>query len=134
MLFDEPLTVKMLPGMGALPEHEWSACYPDEVEGWAYYTACETVASQGMGMALATVWDRFGLVTAVPTFQMTYRLDTPLQGRLAGLGRLATRLAPGLMEWRMLGLGSPFGERCHLALRPRLTTDSATFLSSPSTF
>jgi predicted N-acyltransferase len=25
------------------------------------------------------------------------------------------------MEWRMLGIGSPFAERCHLALRPGLT-------------
>jgi hypothetical protein len=114
------MRAEILPGFRSLPEAAWSACFPGEAEGWAYYAACEAIASPALGLSLAAVFDDEGLIIAAPLFQMAYRLDTPLQGRFEAVGRWLSRLAPGLVEWRMLGIGSAFAERCHVALRPGL--------------
>lgn len=117
------LRARILPGIAALPEIDWTRCFPDEVEGWAYYAACERGAAPSLSVAAAAVFDGDDLIAAAPLFRMSYRLDTPLQGRLERVGRALARHLPGLVEWRMLGVGSPFAERCHVALRPGLTVE-----------
>ena len=111
----EVLRRAMLPGIEALPRDAWDVCFPGSAEGWAYYRACAA------GTRIAAVLDPAGLLIAAPVFTMEYRLDTPLQGRSAGIGAMLTRLLPDVMRWPMLGIGSPFAERCHVALRPGLT-------------
>lgn len=105
---------RIVTGVAALPEKDWSAGQPGEAEGWAYYRAC------GNDLAVA-VFDEDGFVLGAPLFRMEYRLDTPFQGRLAMVGRLLDRLFPRLMRWGMLGIGSPLTERCHVAVRPGLS-------------
>lgn len=106
-----------LHGVSALPRDAWDACFPGEPEGWSYYRACEAGALPAMGLGAAAVFDAEGLLAAVPTFRVSYRLDTPFQGRLR-------RLTEGLpLALRVLVAGSPYAERCHLALRPGLAPE-----------
>jgi hypothetical protein len=118
---ESALTARITSGIGALSEAEWSACYPDDAEGWAYYRACEMRAVPGVALAAVEVRDVAGLIAAAPLFQLSYRLDTPLQGRLRSLAEAISRRLPSLTEWRLLGVGSPYADRCHIALRPDLT-------------
>jgi hypothetical protein len=115
------LTARIVPGVGAISEAEWSACYPDDAEGWRYYRACETGVVPGVALAAVEVRDQAGLAAAAPLFQLSYRLDTPLQGRLRSLADSVAKRFPSLTEWRLLGVGSPYADRCHIALRPELT-------------
>ena len=39
----------------------------------------------------------------------------------AALPMAIARRLPSLTEWRLLGVGSPYADRCHIALRPDLT-------------
>ena len=118
---DIGLTARIASGIGALSQTEWSGCYPHEAEGWAYYRACEMRAVPGVALAAVEVRDAAGLAAAAPLFQLSYRLDTPLQGRLRSLADAVSRRLPSLTEWRMLAVGSPYADRCHIALRPDLT-------------
>ena len=115
------LTARIVSGIGALSEAEWSGCYPQDAEGWPYYRACEMQAVPGVTLAAVEVRDAAGLVAAAPLFQLSYRLDTPLQGRLRSLADIVTRRLPSLTEWRLLGVGSPYADRCHIAVRAGLT-------------
>ncbi|HEY7646199.1 MAG TPA: GNAT family N-acetyltransferase [Hyphomicrobiales bacterium] len=115
------LTARIVSGVGALSRAEWSQCYPQDAEGWPYYQACEMQGVPGVALAAVEVRDGAGLAAAAPIFQLSYRLDTPLQGRLRSLADMVARRLPSLTEWRMLGVGSPYADRCHVALRPGLT-------------
>jgi hypothetical protein len=116
------LAARIVSGVGALSQAEWSACYPDDAEGWSYYQACEMRTVPGVALAAVEVRDAAGLAAAAPLFQLSYRLDTPLQGRLRSLADAISRRAPSLAEWRLLGVGSPYADRCHIAMRAGLTT------------
>lgn len=113
MVSDDGLRATILPDIGWLSADEWNACFPGEAESWDYYRAC--------GGPVAAVQDGDGLLLAAPLLEMEYRLDTPFQeGRAASFARRMARLLPGLMVWRLLGLGSALAERCHVAVRPGL--------------
>lgn len=110
------LRAVLLPGIDDLPQQQWDACAPGKAEAWAYLKAC--------GGRVAAVLDDAGMVLVAPLFDMEYRLDTPFQdGRAATIASTLTRLLPGLMVWRMLGVGSALTEHCPIALRPDLTAD-----------
>ncbi|MDT8333548.1 GNAT family N-acetyltransferase [Roseomonas gilardii] len=120
---DARLWAGILPGIHALPRKAWEACLPGEAEDWAYHAACEAGALPELRIGAAAVRDGRGLVAAVPLFRMSYRLDTPLQEGSGRLGRGLSRLLRPVAEMRLLAVGSPFTERCHLALRPGLTAE-----------
>ncbi len=116
MAADTGLRALVLSGIDRVPQAEWDACFPGEAEGWAYLKAC--------GGPIAAVMDADGLLMAAPLFEMEYRLDTPFQGgRAAAVAAFLSRLLPGLMVWRLLGVGSALTERCPVALRPGLSAD-----------
>ncbi|WP_024281179.1 GNAT family N-acetyltransferase [Xanthobacter sp. 126] len=113
--------VRMVSGMAGIDATAWKAARPPESEGWAYLAACETSPPAALELAAVSVGDRAGLAAAAPLFALKYRLDTPLQdGPLAAFCDRLARRAPGLMEWRMLGVGSTFTDACPVALSPRL--------------
>jgi predicted N-acyltransferase len=111
---------------GSIAEVEsaaWDACLPHEAECHAYYAACETaaaVSAVGVRSLAVTVSDAQGVVAVAPFFRLDYRLDTPLQGPLRALGEAVFRRLPGLMTLRVLCVGSPYAERCHVGFAPRL--------------
>lgn len=91
---------------------EWNACFHDEAENHAYYSACE----QGAVFA-ARGAER---VAVAPVFSMTFRLDASFQADTRLLARTRRSLARWI-GWPVIGLGSPFAERCHVGWRSGLT-------------
>lgn len=101
----------------------WDACLPGEAEGHGYHRACdEAAAASGIGLrcAAAVVEDGLGIAAAAAVFRLDYRLDTPLQGRLRRLADALFRRFPGLVTLKVICVGSPYAERCHLGFASRL--------------
>ena len=115
------IEARIVSGVAEIAEADWHRCYPDEPEGWRYYKACEAEAVPGVEIAAVEIRDRSGLIAAAPLFQLSYRLDTPLQGGARRVAEAVHGWLPSLTEWRMLGVGSPYADRCHIALRPGLS-------------
>lgn len=120
MTAPETFRVDVLPGVGALSPSEWERILPDEGEGWAYYNAVEKIPPPGFEFKAIAVRAGDRLVAAAPLFKVTYRLDTPLQGRWRPVGDWLHRTAPRLVGLPVLGLGSPLADRCHLGFDPGL--------------
>lgn len=102
----------------AFGRDEWNALFPAELEDWNYYRATEQA-----GLADFR-WRYFGvrvdgrLRAAVPAFAVDYRLDTTLSGALKRVAEAIKRVFPRLLSQRMLSLGSPVAEICHLGFAP----------------
>ncbi|CAN7535790.1 GNAT family N-acetyltransferase [Bosea sp. LjRoot90] len=114
---------RILAGIADIASAAWDACLPGEAECHAYYSACDAVAAEsgvGLRMAAACVEDGGEVVAVTPFFRLSYRLDTPLQGRLRAVGDALFRHVPGLVTLKVLCIGSPYAERCHLGFSPRL--------------
>jgi hypothetical protein len=111
---------RVIPGVSSIPEAEWSACYPDEAESWRYYRACETNKKAGVKIAAAEIHDEDGLLAAAPLFELAYPLDTQFQGAMRQVAGSVLKRFPSLTEWTLLGVGSPYAERCHVAVRDGL--------------
>ena len=111
-----------LPGVGAIPEADWARLFPDEAEDWAYYKAVEATPPPGFRFEAMVVREGVGgrIVAAAPVFHVTYRLDTPLQGRLRPVGDWLHRTVPRLVAHPVMGFGSPLTDRCHLGIDPAL--------------
>ncbi len=112
---------RIVSGVGAIAGADWQHCYPGEAEGWSYYRACEREQVPGVALAAVEVRDREGFAAGAPIFQLSYRLDTPLQGAQRRIADVIARRLPALAEWRLLGVGSPYTDRCHIAIRPGLS-------------
>jgi hypothetical protein len=101
----------------------WDACLPGEAECHAYYRACDAVAAEtglGLRIAAAVAEDGREVVAVAPFFRLNYRLDTPLQGKLRSFGDALFRHVPGLVTLKVVCVGSPYAERCHLGFSPKL--------------
>lgn len=114
---------RIVPGIGSLPEAGWTACYPDDAEGWRYYRACESGAAPAVRTSAVEISDGDGFMAAAPLFELSYRLDTSFQssGIFKRLSDAIARNFPRLAEWRLLGVGSPYADQCHIAVRPGLS-------------
>lgn len=126
------LQARALPGMAAIDRAGWTAALPRDAESWAYLAACEAGPPPGMELRAVAVRDPRGFAAGAPLFALNYRLDTPLQGGpLENICNALARRMPRLLEWRMLGVGSPFTEHCPVAVHPRLSdAERATALSA----
>lgn len=117
---DRLLDIRLHSGVGAVARHDWDRLFHDEAEGWSYYSACEAVPPPGFEFEAITVEKAGRVVAAAPIFRVTYRLDTPLQGAWRPLGDWLSRTVPRLVSVRLMGLGSPLADRCHLGFAPDL--------------
>jgi predicted N-acyltransferase len=93
---------------------EWNRLYPAELEDWNYYLAVERAALPGFSWLYFGVRENGQLRAAVPAFITDYRLDTTLTGPLRRFTDIIARAFPRLLRQRMLSLGSPVAEECHL--------------------
>jgi predicted N-acyltransferase len=110
--------------IGAFGREEWNRLFPDELEDWSYYRAVETSGLPDFSWLYFGVRDTNGaLRAAVPAFVTDYRLDTTLSGALKHLADWLTRRFPRLLRQKMLSLGSPVSEVCHLGFEPGTATD-----------
>lgn len=108
-------------GVASISESDWSRLLPGEAEGWAYYKAIEASPPPGFQFEAIAVRNGGRIVAAAPLFRVTYRLDTPLQGRWRPVGDWLNRHAPRLVGLPVMGLGSPLADRCHLGFDPGLS-------------
>ena len=108
-------------GVAEVGEADWGRLFPDEAEGFRYYSAIEGAPPPGFRFEAVSARWRGRVVAAAPVFHVTYRLDTPLQGRWRPVGDWLYRSAPRLVGIPVMGLGSPLADRCHLGFDAELT-------------
>lgn len=102
----------------AFGREEWNRLFPDELEDWNYYRAVERSGLADFSWLYFAVRDDRQLRAAVPAFLTDYELDTTLGGPLRRVTDALSRWFPRLLRQRMLGLGSPVAEACHLGFAP----------------
>ena len=120
VLTGEGLDARILPGVRATSRGAWDSLFPGDAEGWDYYAACEAAPPPAFAFSAIGVFAGDRLVAAAPIFQLTYRLDTPLQGRWRALGDWLARTIPRYVVLPVVGLGSPLADRCHIGFAPDL--------------
>ena len=108
--------------IGAFGRDEWNRLFPGELEDHAYYLAVEKSALPDFEWLYFGIRDNGELRAAVPAFITTYELDTTLQGGLRRVTETILRLFPRLLSQRLLALGSPASETCHLGFAPGATS------------
>jgi len=114
----------------AFGRDEWNALFPAELEDWDYYRATEHAQLAGFTFVYFGVRVDGRLRAAVPGFAVDYRLDTTLSGALKRVAEAIKRVFPRLLSQRMLSLGSPVSEICHLGFAPDATPQEKRALLS----
>ena len=107
----------------AFDRAEWNGLFAGDVEDWSYYRAVEQSSLAGFTLLYFGVREDGKLVAAVPAFITDYRLDTTLSGSLRRITHAVAERFPGLLRQRLLSLGSPIGEVCHLGFAPGIGSD-----------
>jgi predicted N-acyltransferase len=106
--------------IAAFGAEEWNRLFPDELEDWSYYLAVERSGLPGFVWVYFAVRENGQLLAAVPAFITDYRVDTTLTGSLRRVTDALASVFPRLLRQRMLSLGSPVAEMCHLGFAPGL--------------
>jgi predicted N-acyltransferase len=107
----------------AFGRDEWNALFPAELEDWTYYRATEQAGLADFRWLYFGVRVDGELRAAVPAFAVDYRLDTTLSGGFKRFADAIKRVFPRLLSQRMLSLGSPVAERCHLGFAANATPE-----------
>lgn len=108
----------------AFGREEWNQLFHDELEDWSYYRAVENSGLPEFAWVYFGVRDADGMLrAAVPAFVTDYRLDTTLSGTLKRFADWLARHFPRLLRRKMLSLGSPVSEICHLGFAPGTSPD-----------
>ncbi len=104
----------------AFSREEWNRLFPGEIEDWNYYRAVEGAGLPDFAWCYFGVREGGNLCAAVPGFITDYELDTTLSGALRRVSNAVARVFPRLLRVRMLALGSPVTECCHLGFAAEL--------------
>jgi hypothetical protein len=112
---------QVIPGVEAIGREAWTALFPNDAEGWDYYVACKAFPPPAFTFQAIAVMAQNRVVAAAPIFRVTYRLDTPLQGRWRRIGEWLNRHVPRLVNMPIMALGSPLADCCHLGFAPDLS-------------
>ncbi len=102
---------------------EWDRCFPAELESWDYYRAVENARLPDFEFCYLGLRQAGQLVAVVPAFMTDYSLDTTVQGGWKRLTGAIDRYFPDLFCVRILCLGSPVSEICHLGFAPGIEFD-----------
>lgn len=103
-----------------IPASVWDGCFPGEVECLRYYQACEAARPSHGDVQALMVKTQQGADAVAPMFRMDYALHTSIQdGRVGNALRWIDHRFPRALRLPMLGLGSPFAERCHFGFAPQ---------------
>ena len=99
---------------------EWNDCFPGDPEGWAYYRAIEESGLADFSWAYLATREGDRVIAVAPAFITSYKLDTTIQGGLRTVLQPVLRVFGRLLTLRLLCLGSPHADRCHLGFAPGL--------------
>ncbi len=111
-------TAQILSSIEAIDRAAWNACFPDELEDWAYYRAVEQAGIEGFQWRYLALFEEGRLIAAAVAFTTAYSLDTTVQGPAKRLTERLQRWWPGLFDVHLYALGSPVAERCHVGIAP----------------
>jgi|GEM_PF-104846 len=112
------MQVKVASTIEAFGRDEWNRLFPEELEDHAYYSAVERSGLDDFEWLYFGVYRGGELRAAVPAFITDYELDTTLRGVLRRVTDAISRVFPRLLRQRLISLGSPVGEVCHLGFAP----------------
>ena len=107
----------------SIPRAEWDACFHGDPECSAYYRALEESGLARFSWIYFVARENGRLAAAAPAFVTDYRLDTTIQGRWKTALEPLTRHLENLFTLRMLCLGSPLADRCHIGFAAGLSGD-----------
>lgn len=122
------MEVRVASTIEAFGRDEWNRLFPGELEDYSYYLAVEKSALPDFEWLYFAVRVNDELRAAVPAFITHYELDTTLQGALRRVSETISRIFPRLLRQRMLSLGSPVSESCHLGFAPGCTRAEKHYL------
>lgn len=114
------LTIVVKRTVGGVPRTEWDACFPGDPEGWAYYRAVEESGLAAFSWVYFVARENHRVVAVVPAFVTDYSLDTAIQGSWKMALQPLLRRLKNLLTLRMLCLGSPLADKCHLGFAPEV--------------
>jgi hypothetical protein len=114
------ITAIIHPYICNIARSDWEHCLPCEAENYDYYTACEKLNHDAYKIRAIEVKNNDKTIAVAPLFTLTYRLDTPLQGNIRKITDKIANYLPNLLALKVLGVGSPLAERCHLGFAPEL--------------
>jgi hypothetical protein len=114
------ITARLHTTFSGIAQADWERCLPGEAEGYAYYAACESCLAVGEEPVAISASCEGVVIGVAPLFHLDYALDTSLHGAARTLTRAVGRILPGILTQRLLGLGSPLAERCHIGFDPGL--------------
>jgi uncharacterized protein len=100
----------------------WDRLFPNRLENYAYFRACEVAVPEGFQFAARTVYRGDELVAACPTFTSRYDVDLAEISGLDGLLRKLRMTTSFLkLNVNIQGFGSPTTEHCPIGVLPSLT-------------
>ena len=103
-----------------VPRSEWDSCFHGDPEGWSYYAALEQSELEDFSWTYFVVYEHGNVVAVAPAFVTDYRLDTPVQGAWKKALQPVLRRLKKALTLRMLCLGSPLTDKCHIGFGPNL--------------
>jgi len=106
----------------AFAPEDWDRCFPGDPENWAFYRACELAGPPGFEWYYAAILADGRPVALAPAFGTQYRLDTTVQGPMKQVTDRLYRLFPSLLSLRLLAMGSPVAEICHVGFAPEVNS------------
>ena len=115
------MAVVVATSIEAFGREEWNRLFPGDIEDWSYYRSIERARLAEFEWLYFGVRENGELRAAVPAFITDYRLGTTLSGALRRFTDAVSRRFPRFLRLRLLSLGSPVGEACHLGFAPGCT-------------
>ena len=109
-------------GVAAIPRDAWERLSPGEPESWDFYHAGDQAPPPGFTLGAICVELNGQIVAAAPLFRTVYRFDTAVQtGWRRRVGDWLFATVPALVSMRVIGLGSPLTDHCHLGIEAGLS-------------
>ena len=115
------LRVQVHGGVDGIGQQAWDGLFPGDPESWAFYHAGDQAPPPGFVLGAISVAHDGQVVAAAPFFRTEYRFDTSLQGRMRQIGDWLFAHMRSLVSMRVMGLGSPLCDHCHLGFAAHLT-------------
>ena len=117
------LRVEIHSGVGGIGRQDWNSLFPGDPESWEFYHAGDLAPPPGFGLGAISVARDGKIIAAAPFFRTVYRFDTSFQGRLRQIGDWLYERMPALVSMRVMGLGSPLVDHCHIGFAQSLTSE-----------
>lgn len=119
----ESISVAVHRTIREIPPADWDACFPGDPESWAYYVAVEEAGLAAFSWAYLAAREGERVVAVVPAFMTDYSLDTTVQGAARTALKPLLRVFRKVLTLRLLCLGSPHADQCHLGFSPGLPAE-----------